>query len=184
MKGYILVDSLGTQLGAVEVTTPGQLWDAAVGETWLETPTPVADWIVELIDGELVLMPRVIPASQILQSAKRDRLAFVRAARNRAEYSPFIWDGSRFDADTASQARLMGLVSLAQMALATSTPFEIDWTLADNTTRTLSAMDALGIGQALGAHVLTAHVTARGLKALVAAATTIEEVEAIAWPTT
>jgi hypothetical protein len=182
MKGYILVDAQGTQLGAVEVTTPGQLWDAADGEAWLETPIPVADWVVELFDGELVLMPRVIPASQLLQVAKRDRLNFIRAARSRVEYAPFIWNGSRFDADTASQARLMGLVSLAQMALATSAPFAIDWTLADNTTRTLSAMDALGIGQALGAHVQAAHYTARELKQQVAAATTIEEVDAIAWP--
>ena len=182
MKAYILTDDAGVEHHGVEVPDATALTPAPEGQRWVEVPTPVREHTVAVIDGEVVPVVRVFDAQLTLDLAKSSRIEAIKSARDNFEYGSFTWDGSVFDSNRDSQARLMGLVSLAQMALATATPFEIDWTLADNTTRTLSAMDALGIGQALGTHVQTAHVTARGLKALVAAATTIEEVDAIAWP--
>ena len=182
MRAFILCDTAGVEFAAVGCPSADMLDAPAEGLQWVETTHPVNQYTVELVDGEFVPVLRVRSEATVFELAVSEARNRIKLARDVFEYSSFTWDGSRFDSNSASQARLMGLVSLAQMALATSTPFEIDWTLADNSTRTLSAMDALGIGQALGAHVQTAHVTARGLKALVAAATTIEEVDAIAWP--
>lgn len=172
----------GVEIMAMEAPSPNDLPAPDEGQQWVAIPSPIQENTVALIAGEIVPVPRVMSAALAFDLAMTGKRARINVWRAAFEYGSFTWDGSVFDSNRDSQARLMGLVSLAQMALATATPFEIDWTLADNTTRTLSAMDALGIGQALGAHVQTAHVTARGLKALVAAATTIEEVDAIAWP--
>ena len=42
--------------------------------------------------------------------------------------------------------------------------FSIDWTLADNTVRTLNAADMIAVGVALGQHVNACHERARVLR--------------------
>lgn len=182
MKAFVLCGADGVEIRALECSAEEMLDTPAEGEQWHQVPRPVSANTVALVDGQIVPVLRMRSPAKALDIAKGAKRVAIQQARDTREFSLFYWDSSAFDADRDSQGRLMGLVSLAQMALATATPFEIDWTLADNTTRTLSAMDALGIGQALGAHVQAAHYTARALKQQVEAATAAEEVDAISWP--
>ena len=95
-----------------------------------------------------------------LQDFKVARWVEVRRERDVAEFGGFSWDGSRFDSDALSQQRITGAVTLAMM----NSAFSIDWTLADNTARTLTAADMIAVGVALGQHVNACHETARVLR--------------------
>lgn len=115
-----------------------------------------------------------------LDQIKAAKWSALKAARDAAEFGGFTWDGSVFDSDLTSQSRIQGAVQLAGLAPAS---FGIDWTLADNSVRTLDAAQMTAVGEALGTHVLTQHTIGRGLRAALEAATTAAEVDAIAWPT-
>jgi len=106
----------------------------------------------------------------------------IKAVRESAEFGGFTWDESTFDSDPMSQSRIQGGAILAMQALAAEAPFELDWTLSDNTVRTLDAADMIGVGQAMAMHVATQHAIARTLRAAIQSATTQAEVEAITWP--
>ena len=106
-----------------------------------------------------------------LQDLKDARWAEVRRERDSAEFGGFTWDGSRFDSDALSQQRITGAVTLAMM----NSAFSIDWTLADNTVRTLNAADMIAVGVALGQHVSACHERGRVLRGEIAAATTVGE---------
>lgn len=102
----------------------------------------------------------------------------VKLARSNAEYGGFVWDGSPFDSDAASQQRIIGASQLASL---NPSVFEIDWTLADNTVRTLNAAEMNSVGIALGQHVNAQYVHARDLRQQIADATTKEDVQAVVW---
>ena len=143
-----------------------------------------------VLDGELVDKPPqpskehyfdypsktwVDPRS--LEDHKTAHWTLIKAARNEAEFGGFTWDGSVFDSDQVSQARIQGAVLLA-----TSNPdFVVDWTLADNTVRSLTADDLIAISQALGEHISLQHTRARNARALLDQATTLSEVQAVSF---
>ena len=112
-----------------------------------------------------------------LQDFKATQWTQIKQARAQAEYAGFTWDGSTFDSDATSQNRITGAVTLAQMSAA----FSIDWTLADNTVRTLNQGEMLQVGAALGAHVAAQFSYAQSLRTAIEAATTREQVEAVVW---
>lgn len=105
----------------------------------------------------------------------------IKAAREAAEFSSFTCLGYEFDCDRESVTRLMGAIQLAQMALSLGESFAIDWTLADNTVVSLSALDLIQAGQALGVHVNTAHAKARILREQIDVAPDAAAVRAISW---
>ena len=149
------------------------------------------DDVVQYVeDGELVAMPpRPGPTfifdyalkqwvdPRTLDQIKAAKWELIKAARDAAEFGSFVWDGSEFDADALSQQRIIGAAQLAEINPA----FEIDWTLADNSVRTLNAAQMKSVGTALGAHVNAQHVKARGLRTQIENATTRAEVEAVTW---
>jgi hypothetical protein len=112
--------------------------------------------------------------------ASRDRTwTRIKQARDVAEAADFTWGGSAFQAD---KARITGATQLALLAEMAGQPYSIDWTLSDNSVRTLDAGDMIAVGVALGQHVADAFETGRQLRAQIAAATTIAELNAIGWP--
>ena len=112
-----------------------------------------------------------------LEEHKTAQWALIKAARDEAEFGGFTWDGSVFDSDPVSQARIQGAVLLA-----TSNPdFVVDWTLADNTVRRLAANDLSALSQALGEHMTLQHSRARDARALLDQATTLSEVQSISF---
>lgn len=117
-----------------------------------------------------------------LADLKSERWTAIKSQRSALEFGGFTWDGSAFDSDPQAQARIQGGVQLATIAAAQSQPFSIDWTLADNTVRTLSGADMIAVGMTLAAHVQAVHAIARTLRLQIEAATTLAEVEAVVWP--
>lgn len=119
-----------------------------------------------------------------VEGAKLSRWANIKQQREAAENGGFVWDGSRFDSTPISQSRIQGAVQLATLAKLTNQPFGIDWTLMDNSTRTLSGDDMIAVGQSLATHIDAQHVKARQLRERIEAATTPEQVDAILWSDT
>ena len=111
-----------------------------------------------------------------LQDFKDARWAEVRRERDSAEFGGFTWDGSRFDSDALSQQRITGAVTLAMM----NSAYLVDWTLADNTVRSLNAADMIAVGVALGQHVNACHERGRVLRGEIEVALTAEELGVLA----
>jgi hypothetical protein len=120
--------------------------------------------------------------ARTLDAVKAQRWAQIKAQRDAVEFGGFTWSGDEFDSDAESQARIMGAVQMALIAVQAEQPFAIDWTLASNAVRSMSAADIVSAGLALGEHVAAAHGIARTLRAAIDACTTAAEVEAVAWP--
>jgi len=112
-----------------------------------------------------------------LDDFKSAQWATIKQAREYAEFGGFVWDGSLFDSDAISQQRIQGLVHIANL----DPDMSVQWTLADNTVRTLTSADAIEVGKALAGHVNEAHMKARALREQIDAATTPEAVQAITW---
>lgn len=113
-----------------------------------------------------------------LQDFKDAKWVEIKAAREAAEFGTFVWDGSTFDCDAESQARLRAAADRARRDSTTS----ITWRLADNSSRTLlaSALDA--VGNALDVHVATQHAIASALREQITAATLVAQLQNIHWP--
>lgn len=103
----------------------------------------------------------------------------IKAERSKREFGAFTWSNSVFDANEASQRRIA-----AAAAAAARNPLQgaRTWTLADNSTRQMSAADMIALDQALAANVDALHATARQLRAQINAATTQAQLDAIQWP--
>jgi len=122
---------------------------------------------------------RVVDASDTLEGAKERAWNRIKLARAVAEAKDVVYDGGAYQAD---KERISGATQLAWMAKQSGQAYSVTWTLTDNTTRTLDADGMVGLGVALGLQVTQAYDTGRSLRGQIAAATSIEEVEAIAWP--
>jgi len=113
-----------------------------------------------------------------LDELREKKWAAVKVSRELAEFSTFEWDGSVFQADERSQARLQSALS---EALRVGDTFTVEWTLADNTTRVLFASDVASALGTLGAHTLAVHARARVLRAAIDAALNESDLDAIQW---
>lgn len=176
MKTYAICDASGAVRFASSVQD-GLEPHCPEGMSAVEVSGPLPAGPLRLVDG--LLVPLIVePTLAELRAAK---WAEVKAARNRAEFGGFTWDGSTFDSDPPSQSRIQGAAQLASLAQAAGQAFEIEWTLADNAVRTLSGEQVLQVGHALGAHITEVHSRGRQLRAHITAAGTADEVVAVAW---
>lgn len=166
---------------------------ASVAPVWTfyatVTLTTVSGQLLDAVEDLLLLNSDFAGGTKIpstagegVSAAGARKWAFIKSQRSALEFGGFTWDGSAFDSDPQAQARIQGGVQLATIAAAQSQPFSIDWTLADNTVRTLSGADMIAVGMTLAAHVQTVHAIARALRLQIEAATTLAEVEAVVWP--
>lgn len=191
MNRYLSTDELGFVYGysvGLEAPAPG----------WIEVDFDAGEAVTSLtrfrfVDGELIdtgiskLPPqpfmRWVNGAWVdvrdLEQSKADKWVEVKAARDSAEHGGFTWDSSVFDSDPDSQSKIIGATQLASMNPA---GFLMDWTLKDNTVRTLNGAQMISVGQALAVHVNAQHVLGRTLRQQIEAATTAEEVAAIHWP--
>jgi hypothetical protein len=117
-----------------------------------------------------------------LKKTKADKWDELKLARDAAEAAGFEWDGSLFDCDDNSQRMITGAVVAVSLAAQAGQPVQQPWTLADNTVRVLSAADMAAVGVAAGAHINTQRAIARDLRVQLEAATSPDQVRAIAWP--
>lgn len=110
-----------------------------------------------------------------LKAAKWDALKVERLAR---ETAPLSYLETTFDADFASQQKINGAVTLALMSGSLTT---MDWTDANNNTVTLTKVELLGLGAALGQRTSDIYSQARALRTQVESATSVEELNAVNW---
>lgn len=121
--------------------------------------------------------------SELLDVKRSQIIEQINAERDRREQSAFPYLGKQIDSDPVSVQRITVASSTAQMALAASVPFEVNWSCADNSLLTLDAMGVLGMMQALGSHGLALHMYGRGLKAQVEASEDPESIDILTgWP--
>ena len=131
--------------------------------------------IIELINGEYIIVAPVEPTFDELKQAKR---AEINKARDTAEQGGFLYLGKMFDSDPVSCQRISCASQTFAMADDTAT---ITWTCQDNTTIELNKPQVMGLVVALTVWANTCHQKASKLKELVSAATSAEEVDAINW---
>jgi hypothetical protein len=149
----------------------------AGGEPTLLDEVEVA--LVSLDTSPFYSGDRVVDLGDTLDVAKARAWNRIKVARAIAESSDVAYDGGLYQAD---KERISGATQLAWMAKAAGQDYSITWTLTDNSTRTLDADGMIGLGVALGLQVTHVYDTGRALRDQIAAATTIEEVNAIGWP--
>lgn len=102
----------------------------------------------------------------------------IKAARDAAEKSTFVWNGHTIDAD---MARINGAATGVIIAQAAGQTYEDTWTLADNSTLPVSGADILEMALALVSHVSACHARGRALRQQILDCTTKEQVDAIEW---
>ncbi|PPE71483.1 DUF4376 domain-containing protein [Caldimonas thermodepolymerans] len=191
MSLYAVVDSHGTVVKLVSGSEEQVLLNVGEGEEAIFDPYPGDAYWDHENSQWVPIPPQPSPVYEwdpyekqwkdprSLSAVKREAKARITAARDAAE------DGSRFECDGAvyqsDLPRISGASLGALTALLNGQPFAVDWTLADNTVKTLDAPGMLRVGFAQFAHINALHQKARQLKAQIDAATTIAEVEAIQW---
>lgn len=180
MNTYAIYD---TTTGAVRwfmTSTPDHI-DVSIpqGCGWIEIEeAPAGGWHVDLTTKGLVSGALDL---RTLDQAKADKRAELKESRTDVVYSTFVWSGSPFDCNADSQALIQGAVLDSLVAAQLAQPFSVDWTLADNTVRTLSGSDVIQVGLAMSAWIRTNFSKGQALQSSIAAATSVAQLESIQW---
>jgi len=105
-----------------------------------------------------------------LDEIKDQKWQEIKKQRDALEFGGFEFEGGIYDSDQVSQGRIMGasIASIDQV-----------WTLADNTTRLLTAAQLQQLYAALQMHIAAAHERGRIARQLIYEATSKEQIEAI-----
>lgn len=119
-----------------------------------------------------------------LQDRKNAAWETIKAAREAVIDANLATPYGTFDCKVKDRTNITDAVLLLQTLAALGTPTTIDFTLADNSSVTLTTSEMVTVGLLLGQKVQAAHGIARGLRTQIEAATSVAEVEAITWPAT
>lgn len=107
-----------------------------------------------------------------LEQLKADKILEFKSKRDTLELAPI----NNFDADEKSIMRINNAIIVLDITKQT-----VEWTLADNTTKNVTADDLRNVILAIGARSNELHEKYRLLKEQVEACTTKEELEEIQW---
>ncbi len=113
-----------------------------------------------------------------LAKAKARAWSRIKASRAAAETAPLTVAGRTFDATDVSQRQIAGAV---QLALIAGPAFTVDWTLADNTSATLTQAEIVAVGVALGQRTAAIYATGRALRSQIEACATVAGADAVVW---
>ena len=105
-----------------------------------------------------------------IDDLKAQKWTEIKTQRDKLEFGGFEFDGNIYDSDQVSQGRIMGaaIAGVDQV-----------WTLADNTTVSLTASQLQQLYTALQAHIASVHERGRIARQLILEAETKEQVEAV-----
>ena len=106
-----------------------------------------------------------------------------KAQRQQLIDAPMATPYGVFDCDAKSRTNITDTVLLLQTLSAIGQPGTVEFTLANNSNVTLDLEKIITVGLLLGAKTQAAHGTARLLRSTINAATTVEDLETITWPT-
>lgn len=105
-----------------------------------------------------------------LDEIKAQKWDEIKLQRDQLEFGGFEFEGNVYDSDQVSQGRIMG---------AAVAGIDQTWTLANNTTVELTALQLQQLYAALQSHIAGAHERGRIARQLIFEAETKEQVEAI-----
>ena len=108
--------------------------------------------------------------SRSLDEIKAQKWSELKLQRNLLEFGGFAFEGNMYDSDQVSQGRIMGAAAAGVDQI---------WTLADNTTVELSALQLQQLYAALQTHIAGAHERGRIARQLIFEAETKEQIESI-----
>lgn len=150
--------------GWLEVETPPNLSDYWDGERFVSIGESPSLYHVFDYTTKQWIDPRS------LDEIKAQKWAEIKKQRDQLEFGGFEFEDNIYDSDQVSQGRIMG---------AASAGVDQVWTLADNTTVELSALQLQQLYSALQAHIAGVHERGRIARQLIFEAETKEEVEAV-----
>ncbi|MBB3347313.1 DUF4376 domain-containing protein [Sphingomonas sp. BK069] len=154
----------------------GWAWDAATQKAWRIERMP--DVTRERWTGT-VWEPD-------LDALRALRWTEVKLARDGAEIGGCDTPLGRIDTTEASQVKIAGAVQMAMLAQVAGQPFSIGWTMQDNTTVDHDDAAMIGMGLAVGEHVLACHEVSRAKRAQLEAAMDAAAIAAVdpasGWP--
>ena len=105
-----------------------------------------------------------------LDEIKAQKWAEIKSQRDQLEFGGFEFDGDIYDSDQVSQGRILG---------AASAGVDQVWTLADNSTRLLTASQLQQLYATLQMHIAAAHERGRIARQLIYKATSKEQIKAV-----
>ncbi|QOR55197.1 MAG: hypothetical protein SHS37scaffold296_14 [Burkholderiales phage 68_11] len=115
-----------------------------------------------------------------LGAAQTRKWAEVKAERTARLAGRFGWGGHDFDVDPVM---LTGAAVDALLAEQAGETYQQPWVLADNSVIALTAAQQIEVGRACKAHIAELWAISQQLRAEIAAATTLEDLATIHWPT-
>ena len=116
-----------------------------------------------------------------LATIKDAKWGDIKAAREEYIDAPLVTPYGTFDCKVKDRTNITDAVLLLQTLAAVGTPTNIDFTLSDNSTVSLTTTEMVTVGLLLGQKVQAAHTQARTLRAQIDAANSSTELEAIVW---
>lgn len=131
---------------------------------WVAMPTQPTSYHIFNYDLKDWIDPRT------LDEIKAQKWAEIKSQRDQLEFGGFEFEDGIYDSDQVSQGRIMG---------AAVAGIDQVWTLADNSTVELTAMQLQRLYAALQAHIASVHERGRIARQLINEAETKEQVEAI-----
>lgn len=112
---------------------------------------------------------------------KEEKWKQIKLSRSEALFAPLITPFGTFDATMTAQKSITDAILLLQTLQQLGTPTTIDFTLADNTTTTLTTEQLVQVGILLGQRTQEIYSHGRILRNMIDMATTATEVENITW---
>lgn len=115
-----------------------------------------------------------------LAELKADKWDEIKAARTDEIDAPLVTPYGTFDSHSDGRTNIAELVLMLNNM--PTPPASIEFTLADNSTATLTPAQMVSVGLLLGQKVQGAHATARALRARIDAAASAGQLNPIKWP--
>lgn len=119
-----------------------------------------------------------------VQDFKDAKWISIKESREATINAPLVTPYGTFDSDPKSRQNITDAILMLKSLEDLGSPTTIDFTLADDTARTLTTSEMVMVGLLLGQKIQAAHAQARALRGALDLATTKEEVEAITWQAT
>ena len=105
-----------------------------------------------------------------LDEIKAQKWIEIKSDRDRLEFGGFEFEGNIYDSDQVSQGRILGAASAGVDQI---------WTLANNSTRLLTASQLQQLYATLQMHIAAAHDRGRIARQLIYEATSKEQIKAV-----
>lgn len=157
----------------------GSLWN------WENTCEPLRQLVLdtqELLaaNGDFSGGSVMEDGAETIAGTKSRRWAAIKTERARRLAGTFTHAGSTYDIDPTHLAGAS--IDAREALIADEVGWTQAWVLSDNTTVTLTAAEMIAVGRACKAVVSDLWATSQYLRGLIDAATTVEEVDAVVWP--